>query len=60
MSPVVHSAGRRPRIVHVLEIENSKLKETNAALQRQVAVQAPSPTSPAGGANPDPGVDAGR
>lgn len=27
------------RIVHVLEIENSKLKETNAALEQQVATQ---------------------
>ncbi|MFJ9908651.1 hypothetical protein ACIRVK_38320 [Streptomyces sp. NPDC101152] len=26
-------------IVHVLEIENSKLKETNAALERHVAAQ---------------------
>ncbi|MFF5313143.1 hypothetical protein [Streptomyces massasporeus] len=31
------------RIVHVLEIENSKLKETNAALQRQVAARASVP-----------------
>ncbi|MFD9934141.1 hypothetical protein ACFWZ6_13530 [Streptomyces massasporeus] len=28
------------RIIQVLEIENSKLKETNAALQRQVAARA--------------------
>jgi hypothetical protein len=27
------------RIVHVLEIENSKLKQTNAALEQQVAAQ---------------------
>ncbi|MEU4986465.1 hypothetical protein [Streptomyces sp. NPDC021969] len=34
------------RIVHVLEIENSKLKQTNAALEQQVAVQpsVPDPT----------------
>ncbi|MFE0358863.1 hypothetical protein ACFW2I_36090 [Streptomyces nigra] len=31
------------RIIQVLEIENSKLKETNAALQRQVAARASVP-----------------
>ncbi|KOT80938.1 hypothetical protein ADK70_27000 [Streptomyces rimosus subsp. pseudoverticillatus] len=31
------------RIVHVLEIENSKLKENNAALEQQVAVRASVP-----------------
>jgi hypothetical protein len=31
------------RIVHVLEIENSKLKETNAALEQQVAAQSSVP-----------------
>ncbi|MER6977969.1 hypothetical protein [Streptomyces carpinensis] len=31
------------RIVHVLEIENSKLKEINAALEQQVAAQASVP-----------------
>ncbi|MDL5198846.1 hypothetical protein [Streptomyces sp. ALI-76-A] len=31
------------RIVHVLEIENSKLKETNAALEQQVATHASVP-----------------
>ncbi|MCX4760024.1 hypothetical protein OG562_03255 [Streptomyces sp. NBC_01275] len=31
------------RIVHVLEIENSKLKETNAALDQQVAAQSSVP-----------------
>jgi hypothetical protein len=31
------------RIVHVLEIENSKLKETNAALEQQVAAEASVP-----------------
>ncbi|MFD7668125.1 hypothetical protein [Streptomyces sp. NPDC059788] len=31
------------RIVHVLEIENSKRKETNAALEQQVAAQAAVP-----------------
>ncbi|WP_440581123.1 hypothetical protein [Streptomyces sp. PT19] len=31
------------RIVHVLEIENSKLKEINAALEQQVTAQASVP-----------------
>ncbi|MGW0314072.1 hypothetical protein [Streptomyces flavidovirens] len=31
------------RIVHVLEIENSNLKETNAALEQQVAAQSAVP-----------------
>jgi hypothetical protein len=31
------------RIVHVLELENSKLKETNAALEQQVAAQSSVP-----------------
>jgi hypothetical protein len=31
------------RIVHVLEIENSNLKETNAALEQQVAAQSAIP-----------------
>jgi hypothetical protein len=31
------------RIVHVLEIENSKLKETNAVLEQQVAAQSAVP-----------------